>query len=243
MKKSLQVLSLALVLSTAAVSSMNAMPTSPPHLHVADERQVRNYNGVAVSGSINAVVTLGSQESVRLEGDADAIAELITELKGGILIIRPKTKWNEWGRKFKSAKITAYITAKKLSSVTVSGSGRLEVKGNVDTNDLSATVSGSGNISVAANTKSFTGVISGSGNIHASGKSNATTVTIGGSGNFDGKGLTTETLSTQISGSGSVYITANKSIEAVISGSGTVNYSGNASVEKTVSGSGSVRKS
>ncbi|MCY1519919.1 putative auto-transporter adhesin, head GIN domain [compost metagenome] len=65
---------------------------------------------------------------------------------------------------------------------------------------------------------------------------------VSGSGAFTKKNFKVDRLSSVISGSGSVNITANNHIEAVISGSGSINYSGNASVEKRVVGSGQVRK-
>ncbi|MNG35459.1 hypothetical protein D3C84_1221980 [compost metagenome] len=65
---------------------------------------------------------------------------------------------------------------------------------------------------------------------------------ISSSGAFAGKSFAVKTLSTTISGSGTVNIAVDESIRAVISGSGSVNYSGNPTVDKTVIGSGKVRK-
>ncbi len=89
---------------------------------------------------------------------------------------------------------------------------------------------------------SLTAVISGSGDIKISGKGSDASIIINGSGNFKGNTFTVDVASTKISGSGSIYVTANKKIKAVTSGSGTVYYSGNPSIEKRVVGSGDVRK-
>lgn len=206
------------------------------------ERQVRNFKGVMISGPLNAIVKIGPEEKVRLEGDQEAIAQLITEVRDGILIIRPKTKWREWNKKFDKAKVTAYVTAKSLTSLTLSGSGSINVQNQVAATELATTLSGSGNIKVPANVKSLTAVISGSGNIESSGKAMNANITINGSGNFKGAGFAVDVASTQISGSGSIYIRANKKIDAVSSGSGTVYYTGNPTIEKTVVGSGGVQR-
>lgn len=207
-----------------------------------EDRTTIPFKGVASGGSLKIKITLGNKESIRLEGDADAIADLVTEVKEGILIIKPKTKWNDWSRKYRNADITAYITAKRLTSLTMSGSGSMEVANTINNSELAVTISGSGSIKATANTKSFTGVISGSGSLSLGGKADDANLTLSGSGQFGGKSFTVNDLSVQISGSANVYIAANEKIEAVISGSGNVYYSGNATIQKTTIGSGRVRK-
>ncbi|WP_025142061.1 head GIN domain-containing protein [Pedobacter jeongneungensis] len=207
-----------------------------------DDRDVKNFNGIASAGPINVIVTLGNTESCRLEGDAEALASIITEVKGNVLVIRPKTSITSWSRKYESKKITAYVTAKELASLTVSGDGNLTVNGKISTGSLTTTVSGSGNIKATANVDDYSGVISGSGAINITGGADRAKVVISSSGTFAGKSFSTKTLTSTISGSGTVNIAVSESIRAVISGSGSVNYSGNPTVDKTVIGSGGVRK-
>jgi len=207
-----------------------------------EERIIGSFKGIAAGGSLNVKVTMGNKESIRLEGDADAIAELNTVVIDGVLTIKPKTKWSDWSRKYKRPNVTAFITAKKVSSLTMSGSGSMEVINGINSADLVATLSGSGSIKAIANVKTFTGVLSGSGNLNLNGKANDTNLTLSGSGQFNGKGFSVNDLSVQISGSADVYIAASERIEAVISGSGNVFYTGNAKISKTTIGSGRVRK-
>lgn len=208
-----------------------------------DERIVGSFKGIAAGGPLNVKVIMGNnKESVRLEGDEDAIAALVTEIKDGILIIRPKTKWNDWSRRYKNANVTAYISARKLNSLTMSGSGSMSVENTIITSELVATLSGSGSIKAATNCKSFVGVISGSGSLNLKGQASESNLTISGSGNFAGKSFSVDDLSAQISGSASIYINAERSIEAVISGSGNILYTGNAKIQKTIIGSGRIKK-
>lgn len=207
-----------------------------------EDRDVKNFNGVAAGGPINVVVTLGSTEGLRFEGDADAIATLITEVKGNILIIRPENSWKSWSRKYENKKITAYVSAKTIKSLTMSGSGNLSVNGKIKENTLTTTLSGSGSITASADIANYTGVISGSGNLNISGGADDANITISGSGAFTRKGFSVSRLTTLVSGSGSVTIVAQDKIDAVISGSGSINYSGNPKVEQRVSGSGRVRR-
>lgn len=242
MKKILSILCVAIILT----SSFTALAKYPVTLKLSaikkDDRDVKNFTGVGAGGPINVVVTIGSTESCRLEGDADAIATLITEVKSNILVIRPENSWTSWSRKYENKKITVYVTAKSIKSLTMSGSGSIVVNSPVNSNDLSTVLSGSGNIKTTANVKNFTAVVTGSGNITISGNADDANITLSGSGAFAGKDFSVNTLSSQITGSGSVNIKADKKIKAFISGSGAVNYSGNAAVDKTVIGSGGVRK-
>lgn len=207
------------------------------------EPQVRNFNGIEIGGNIRAYVKLGNSESLRLEGDKEAIAQLEIEVKNGTLTIKPKrSQWKDWFKKYNNTKITAYITAKRLTSLGVSGSGLIDVEQTINADKVGVAVSGSGSIKATVTASHLDGAISGSGSLNISGKAKSAEVAISGSGNFNGKDLVTDDAETHISGSGSIYIHANKSIDAALSGSGNVNYSGDPKVEKAVAGSGKVRK-
>jgi len=235
-----------LLASLTLTSSINVIAKNQLNINNtknnSDDRDVKNFNGVAAAGPINVIVTLGNSESCRLEGDADALASIVTEVKGNVLVIRPQTSITSWTRKYEGKKITAYVTAKELASLTVSGDGNLSVNGKISTGSLTTTVSGSGSIKASADVDNFSGVISGSGAINITGGADHAKVVISSSGTFAGKSFSTKTLTSTISGSGTVNIAVSESIRAVISGSGSVNYSGNPSVDKTIVGSGGVRK-
>ncbi|RZM27888.1 MAG: DUF2807 domain-containing protein [Pedobacter sp.] len=207
-----------------------------------NNRTVKNFTGVAAGGPIDVIVTIGNTESVRFEGDADAIATLVTEVKGNVLIIRPENSWKSWSKKYEDKKITAYVSAKTISSLTMSGSGSLRVNSPINQGSLTTTLSGSGSIKATIDVQDLTAVLSGSGTLSLNGTADKTSVTLSGSGVLSGKTLKVERLSTTLSGSGSVNVDATESIDAMISGSGTINYRQSPTVHKTVIGSGGVRR-
>ncbi|TDQ08809.1 head GIN domain-containing protein [Pedobacter metabolipauper] len=207
-----------------------------------EDRDVKNFNGVVSGGPIDVVIKLGSTEGLRFEGDAEAISTLVTEVKGNILIIRPKNSWTSWAKKYENKKITAYVTAKDITSLTMSGNGSIKAEGTLHATEFAATLSGSGTIKANIDTDELVAVISGSGSLALSGKADEASVNISGSGKLDGKTLSLNELSTRISGSGNVNVKVDGSISAFIIGSGHVYYSGNASVEKKGVGSGGVSK-
>jgi hypothetical protein len=240
------ILSFSLVLAFAGMALQPVLATYPIKIGISkfknEDRDVKDFNAITAGGPIQVIVTLGNTESLRFEGDAEAISTLITEVKGNVLIIRPQNSWTSWARKYQNKKIIAYVSAKKVRALVMSGDGSITVKGTIQGSSLATTLSGSGSITTTTDVDNFTGVVSGSGNLNISGKADQASVTISGSGNLAKKGFAVGSLSTVISGSGSVNVEETNNINAVISGSGSVNYSGDATVQKRVSGSGRVKK-
>lgn len=237
---------LAILLVASSFTQINnvnaALPASVKMTNFSsDERDVKNFNGIVAGGPIEVVVKLGAKESLRFEGDKEAIATLVSEVKGDKLVIRPQTSWVSWAKKYENKKIIAYVTAKQLSSLTMSGNGSLIVSGTITAAEFTTTLSGSGTIKAKVDADKITGLISGSGTADISGKADVASVTLSGTGNFGSKALTiVNKLSARISGKGSINVSTNGTINATISGSGHVYYSGNPEIEKTVLGSGDV---
>lgn len=237
---SILVLSLCLQIceSTLAKALSPATVVAP-----GDERTVKNFNGVVAGGPIQVIVTLGDKETLRFEGDAGAISTLVSEVRGELLIIRPQTSWISWSRKYEGKKITAYVTARQLSSISMSGDGSIRVIGTVTAAEFAATLSGSGSIKAYVEADKITGVLSGSGTSDISGKTGLATITLSGTGTFGSKALSADEVSARISGKGNIRISTNGKIKATISGSGQIYYSGDADIEQTVIGTGGVTKS
>ena len=242
MKRLVPVLFTALSFFASAKAAVIFPPNIAPLNSVRDERIAKDFTGVVAGGPIDVIVKIGMDEGVRFEGDAEAISTLVTEVKGKVLIIRPKTSWKSWAKKYENKKITAYVTAKDITSLTMSGNGGITATSEFIAREFTATLSGSGSIKAKLNTDKLTAVISGSGNLMLSGKADDANVTLSGSGKLSGKELSMDILSTRISGSGSVTAHVEDLIKATISGSGHVYYTGYASLEQKVFGSGGITK-
>ena len=206
-----------------------------------ESRNVSDFNAVSVSGSYNVFITMGNSESLRLEGDSETISEIETKVERGILRIRNKKQisgrpWNNRG------KVNIYIQAKKLNSLVQSGSGDIQVDGEIKSSSISSTLSGSGSMNLNIDTDDFTATVSGSGKIKVKGIAKNAKITVAGSGNFEGSNLGTSISNVKVSGSGNVSIAVDTELNALLSGSGKIRYSGKAQVNSTTSGSGSISK-
>jgi hypothetical protein len=134
------------------------------------------------------------------------------------------------------------VEARSLNALTNSGSGSIKVEGTIAGN-FKATLSGSGDISAGVKSDELHAVISGSGSIKLWGTAGTANFVISGSGEIDGKKLKTNSSMAMITGSGNVYVAADRTVSAHITGSGSLIYSGNANVtDSHYTGSGRVSK-
>lgn len=233
---------LAALLASSGLQAAALLPSDSTKYEQQTNPDVKKFQGLAVQGPIQVFVKMGNTESLRMEADADVLASLITEVRGNVLVIRPKPSVTSWAKKYENKKIVAYINAKTLTSLTMSGNGTINVSGIVNAAELTTTLSGSGRVTATVDVDKLTSVISGSGHLDVKGNAERADITMSGASKFAGKNLKVDVLNTRMSGAGQVEIHADESIDALISGSAQVNYSGDASVKKRVIGSGGVNK-
>jgi hypothetical protein len=210
-----------------------------------DEEQTRNvapFSKIGLSYPADVVLRQGSTQSVKVEGDAEQLAQLVTEVENGRLSIRRKNRDNEYNWSAKKNRAVVYITVPQVTQLSVSGSGKIKGEGTFKSTSLDLAVSGSGNIQLDANVENVSSRISGSGSIELKGQGKQSTVAVSGSGSMKGYDFKTSDAQVSISGSGSCEITATNRLKSSISGSGRVLYAGSPSVDSRVSGSGSVKK-
>jgi hypothetical protein len=162
-------------------------------------------------------------------------------VENGTLKIKFKGHDNERYNNIHKAEV--YVTAKSLNALANAGSGSMAVEGVINANDFKIILSGSGSIRSSVKSEGLRAVISGSGSIKLDGRTANADVTITGSGQLEGRELKAESVKVMITGSGNVYLAAEKTITAHITGSGNVNYTGNATVvDSRYIGSGRVTK-
>ncbi len=213
---------------------------------LAQEKQTRNvgsFSGIALSSGGTVYLTQGDEEKVEVQASSDIIDEIITEVRGGTLVIkrRDSDSWFSWGSS--SGSFDVYVTARRIEEVDVSGSGRIYGQNKITSDRLELDVSGSGRMELKVYTKMIEADISGSGRIQLEGNGTDLEVSISGSGSVDAIDFAVENCEARISGSGRCEVNVSKSIDARISGSGSVYYKGEPDkINSSTSGSGRVKK-
>lgn len=205
----------------------------------SETRNVGNFRGVEVTGSMEVIVSQGPAATVRVDADQNLLSYIETNLDGEVLEIHPRKGYNLRPR----AGIKIYVTAPQYQSLEVTGSGAIRSGSKITHGDkMRMQVVGSGDIVVDADAPNIASEISGSGSITVSGNARTYGSEINGSGEVHGFNLLSEATEVEINGSGNAEVFASKQLNISISGSGDVQYKGNPTVNQSISGSGNIRK-
>lgn len=161
------------------------------------------------------------------------------------------------------SKFKIYTNSKSISNLTGKGSGSINIKDKLSTENLSVSLHGSGDIKIenascnsidmllkgsgdisVNNIKSNTidASVEGSGDIKLSGNTNKSTLTVKGSGDISAYKLTSATSNAEVKGSGDIEIRVTNLLNAKMAGSGDIKYKGNPEVSKSIKGSGSIKQ-
>ena len=206
---------------------------------VTQTRSVANFSGVSseMSGKVNFAIA--PEYKVEITAQQNILDVLNTNVVNGVLHIDFKD--NVRVRQHEDLLIN--ITAPYADYFRLSGSGNMNVQGDITANNLKVILSGSGDIAVqsAVVADKIDAEMSGSGNIFiANGSAMNEDVDISGSGKVEMPGVNAESAVTHTSGSGDVKLAVSKNLDAHISGSGSVYYHGNPIISTHISGSGRV---
>ncbi len=207
---------------------------------ISESRTVTGYHGIGLSTDASVYLTSGDEYSLEVLAQENLMPYIQTVIENGILVIKFKNGVHMGHHE----PISVYITAPGISSLAVSGSGKIDVTNDWMGSSMELTISGSGDIRlgyVTCNTLRAT--ISGSGNISAQGgTAGYEDLTISGSGNIDIRSILSQTTDADISGSGDIYTQVAGTMDATISGSGNIYYLGTPQMNIHISGSGNIIK-
>lgn len=207
---------------------------------VEKEINISDYNEIIFGGSANIVYEQKADTTpyLKIETDDNIFPLIKVNSENGVLSIG-----QENGTSINPTKYNIITNSTGLTSVTTSGSAKIQLKGRLETEDLNFKLSGSGNVIVDDITcNSITSRVSGSGDITLSGKAVSIDNAISGSGKVNAMDLYVENVTCTVSGSGNFWVHAEKSLKVSVSGSGNVRYKGNPQIDQSISGSGKVGK-
>jgi hypothetical protein len=213
----------------------------------AQTRQTRNvgtFTKISFRVPGKLYLRQGTPQKVEIEGKADVLKEIETEVEGSKLVIgKEGNDWFNWGDG-DNDQVKVYITVKDIEGLSVSGSGDLIGETKIVAGDLDLNVSGSGSLKIEIEASGdVEGNVSGSGDLMLKGKCKSFESNVSGSGKVVLATAITETADFGVSGSGKIEASGSASnVKATISGSGKVlaaNLETN-KCEVRISGSGDV---
>lgn len=206
---------------------------------VRQQRDVKNFTGLANGMAAKVEVHLGDKESVIVETDDNLLPLIETVVEDGVLKIRPARR--NLNLQTKTLKII--VQAKSLDHLSLGGSGSIDSDA-LRAKTMHVDLGGSGTIKlkgIEADTLSLN--LGGSGDMSiAGGSASDLSISIGGSGDIKMAPVRSDRVSVTIAGSGTATVWARSTLKLTVAGSGDVNYYGDPQLSKTVIGSGSMRR-
>jgi len=173
------------------------------------------FSVVEVAGAANAVVRVGPKTRVVVRGDDNIVPLVRTEVSGGRLVI------SERGSYTTELPLTVTVSTPTLTALRLAGAGNVAVYG------------------VGART--FDASLDGAGRFDLRGTAESLGLHLGGAGILDARNLVAQTVQADVSGTGTVHVTARRLLDARVSGAGSIVFYGRPRRLLTnVSGTGTV---
>ena len=206
---------------------------------ITEDRQVTNFDRIALEGSGEVIITQGGSESLTVETDDNVMEYVKSEVEGGTLTLGLVTGIPTGVNVQSTTRLIFYVGVDDLTGLSISGSGDIEAK-TIETERLDASISGSGNVRISnLAAGEVSADVSGSGEVDLfGGEAAEQDVSISGSGKYLAGDLCGAMVKVSLSGSGEATVCATDTLDADISGSGDVNYYGHPSINISGSGSG-----
>lgn len=204
-----------------------------------EERTGLKAHKIKLAGFMDVELSQGAGTTVKVEADENLQEYIITKMEDGVLVVKMRNNINF----INSNRLKVYITTDRLEQLSLSGSGNI-----IGTNkftgadQLKLRVSGVGDLKLDLNSPSLDASISGSGSLQLAGETRDAKIQISGVGDCNASNLKAENTTVKIAGSGDVKIFADAKLDISISGIGSVYYKGAANVSQKISGSGEVKR-
>jgi hypothetical protein len=209
-------LAVALLYHFDVFESSSNSTTRGSRIPATQARDVAAFDSVELAGSNNVLIRVGAKQSIVVRADKNLLDRVTTEVQSGQLVIA-----NIPGSLTTKSPMSVEVNVPTLNALKLTGSGNIVVNG-IETESLKVTLPGNGTLTGTGTVKRLD-------------------VTVSGSGTVQFTRLIANDVQAVVSGSGSIFITATKSLDASVSGEGAILYVGNPQdVTKSVTGTGAI---
>ncbi|MGZ2411887.1 putative autotransporter adhesin-like protein [Sphingomonas sp. F9_3S_D5_B_2] len=231
---------LAGALAVAACSQARSEDAGPS---ISRNYTVGGFTAIEVAGPYEVEVHTGGNPGVSATGPQKMIEQMVVEVRGDRLLIRPEEHRGMFHMGWHSnGTVRVAVTVPQLQGASIAGSGDIRVN-QVRGNSFNGEVAGSGSLGIdSLEVQTLKLAIAGSGDVKAAGgRAQSVKYEIGGSGDIDARGVQAQTADVSIAGSGSVSAHATGTADINMMGSGDVELTGGAKCSISKHGSGDVR--
>ena len=186
---------------------------------ITQTRNVATFEGLSVSGIFKVIFTQGEPQSVKIETDDNLMEKVTTEVHNGVLEIGTKG-----GNINNPTKMVAYITAKDLTSIELSGVSKFTATNKLVTPKLKLDLSGVTTVTLNTNASNVTCDLSGTAKLDIEGSGDQLSADLSGTAKLTASKFEIKDAKVDVSGVGSATINATKSVSLDASGASKISY-------------------
>ncbi|SRR5258706_4397227 len=206
---------------------------------ITQTRNVSNFKGVSVNGSIDLYVKQDSAFSVKVETDDNLQQYIIVSEENGILTVRPEDHVNL----DETGKIKVFVSAPAFKSMEATGACNIFSENMLSSAEpIDIDLTGASEARVELKSPRVSAGLTGASSLTLKGEAKEFSIEGSGSSNIRCFDLLTEVTSIDMSGACDAEVAASVKLDVKASGASEVKYKGNAAVSQDVSGAGSVKK-
>ena len=207
---------------------------------IQEEISISDYSAIelSVSGKVVYQQIQGGSPYLQIKVDENILPLLDITVKDNCLRIR--TEDNE---SINPSLLVITTNSRNLNRINLSGSGTIHLMGDVNTNNMNASISGSGDIiSDNLHCESIDLKVTGSGDATLNGTGKSARFSVTGSGDIHAHNYPVQEGNCQVTGSGDIYAHATEKLKASVTGSGDIKYKGNPQTDSKITGSGDIKQ-
>lgn len=193
--------------------------------YTTQTRNVNPYDEISVTGSFEVTLVSGAEGTLKIQGESNLLEHLLTEVKGKELKISVERGYQLV--ESRRMPITIEVPVEHIDALTLTGSGDIIGKDQLQADDFEVKLTGSGDIELDLKAQRIKGKVTGSGDVVLRGSTVDLDCEVTGSGDFQATNLKAQQVTATVSGSGDIEIHASEALQARVQGSGDISYKGN----------------
>ncbi|QHL88020.1 DUF2807 domain-containing protein [Nibribacter ruber] len=195
----------------------------------SETRAVQDFTSLKISGGFEVILTQGTQESLKLEADANLLPLIETKVTDGTLKISTKNSVNI--RKSKAMKV--YVTVQQLKNLDLSGGIKLTTTNTLKSALLKVDASGGIQLNMALAVQQLDADMSGGCDVTLRGTADKVKFDVSGATNLKALDLKANYFTLDASGASNAEVYAAKELTVDASGIVSVGYKGSPKVHHT----------
>ncbi len=215
-------------------------------LTAQDVKRNKTFTGISaldISAGVEVFLTQGNTESVRIEAKGLEDDEVISEQRGGKLVLTVRRQGSWKGMFGRNNSVKAYVTVKNLNAIEVSSGAELEGETNLVADDLTLSTSSGAEVNLDVKANRLTVSVSSGADATIRGSAVKFTASSSSGAELNADKLVAEVCYAEASGGGDARVYGKKELYLRASGGGDVTYSGPGQlVSRKTSGGGDINR-